>query len=356
MRTTPSDLTLCLHLIGNDYLYNAKKLYYAKKMKFASFFITIALLFSSCEKSKDSIPQQEGEQTVKTVNRIEKADAPALEPDLVISNAFVGNTFAYKRVFTEVFEDHEIPRLPPPGAGPEYEVKRDENDTGLTPVSRGRLRLKKDNSPFSGKVFRHYLSGALEHHAIYKEGFRTGTALWWNEDGNITKAATGWGFDHEELELSEIASNPISGLQIEMRTHGTIPADSSLFCGTEAEWAKWSDKNSEGFTFCLENGENLNGEVKIYSNDGFLNSIKKYKDGLLDGESSTFHQNGIQSRSVYYRAGLKHGQEIWWSDNGFKSYVANHVDGKLHGKSYNWDREGFLVSEVEFDSGNEIRP
>ena len=87
-------------------------------MKFASFFITLALLFSSCEKSNDPSPRQEEEKTGKSVNRIEKADAPSLEPDPVISNAFVGNTFAYKRIFTEVFEDHEIPRLPPPGAGP----------------------------------------------------------------------------------------------------------------------------------------------------------------------------------------------------------------------------------------------
>ena len=356
MSTIPSNPNIATWYKQNDYLYNRKKLYYADKMKFASFFITLALLFSSCEKPSDPSPRQKEEKTVKTVNRIEKADAPSLEPDPLNSKAFVGNTFAYKRIFTEVFENHEIPRFPPPGAGPEYEVKRDENDTGLIPVSRGRLRLKKDNSPFSGKVFRHYLSGILEHHAIYKEGFRTGIALWWNKDGNISKAATGWGFNHKELKLDEIDGNPISKLQIEMRTYGTIPADSSLFCGTEAEWAKWSDKNSEGFTFCVENGENLNGEVKIYSNDGFLNRVKKYKDGLLDGKSSSFHQNGIQSQSVYYRTGLKHGKEIWWSDNGFKSYVANYVDGKLHGKSYNWDNEGFLVSEVEFDSGNEIRP
>ena len=58
------------------------------KMKFASFFITIALLFSSCEKPSDPSPQQEGEQTVKTVNRIEQADAPSLEPDLVHFKGF----------------------------------------------------------------------------------------------------------------------------------------------------------------------------------------------------------------------------------------------------------------------------
>ena len=111
------------------------------------------------------------------------------------------------------------------------------------------------------------------------------------------------------------------------------------------------------FHLCVENGENLNGEVKIYSNDGFLNSVKKYKDGLLDGESSTFHQNGIQSRSVYYRTGHKHGKEIWWSDNGFKSYdlpimlMANYMGNHTIGI-----RKVFWFPKVEFDSGNEIRP
>ena len=40
---------------------------------------------------------------------------------------------------------------PPPGAGPEYKVKRDENDTGLIPVNMGRLRNRKDNSPLFWK-------------------------------------------------------------------------------------------------------------------------------------------------------------------------------------------------------------
>ena len=78
-------------------------------------------------------------------------DAPKLKLDSITQNSFIGNHFTYKRVF-ESFENIEIPRLPPP-AGPEYIVKRDENDSGLIPVNKGRLRLRKDNTPYSGKVF-----------------------------------------------------------------------------------------------------------------------------------------------------------------------------------------------------------
>ena len=87
-----------------------------------------------------------------------------------------------------------------------------------------------------------------------------------------------------------------------------------------------------------------------------MNTIKNYKDGLLDGVIATFLPNGVQSQSINYRKGLKHGMETWWSDNGFKSYSANHINGKLHGKAYSWDDRGYLVSEIEFDQGKTLRP
>ena len=108
--------------------------------------------------------------------------------------------------------------------------------------------------------------------------------------------------------------------------------------------------------FFLELRVYLTGEVKIFSQDGDLQTIRRYKDGLLDGEMATYHQNGKQAQSVQYKAGKRHGKEIWWQDNGYKSYSANHVAGKLHGKTFNWDDKGYLVSQSEFDMGNPVRP
>ena len=130
----------------------------------------------------------------------------------------------------------------------------------------------------------------------------------------------------------------------------------AIFVGFQNEWEDWSEVNSDGITFSLSSGVYLTGEVKIFSEDGDLQTIRRYKEGLLDGEMATYHPNGTQAQSVIYKEGKKHGQEIWWQDNGYKSYSANHVGGKLHGKTFNWDDKGYLISQSEFDMGNPMRP
>jgi antitoxin component YwqK of YwqJK toxin-antitoxin module len=96
--------------------------------------------------------------------------------------------------------------------------------------------------------------------------------------------------------------------------------------------------------------------VKIYANEGHLDTVRRYKDGFLEGEFASYHANGTQSQSIQYKAGKKHGKETWWQDNGYKSYSATYLDGQLHGKTYNWDDQGYLISSSEFDMGNPMRP
>ena len=339
---------------------------YASIMKDIFTLILVFFFVASCgTQEEDTSPPDKMNKISDVENKnIRTSDAPSLPSDTLFDNAFVGNTFSYKRTFSENFENIEIPRLPPPGAGPEYKIKRNANDSGLVPVSKGRLRFKNDNQPFSGKVFRHFLSGQLEHFSVYENGFRVGNAYWWNLEGNLKKISQGWGFDHQELEILPLSDdpsdkqteNPIDQLSETMKRLNPELAESSLFGGLQSEWEEWFTVNSDGITISLHNGENLTGEVKIYSDDGNLNLIRRYKDGLLEGELASYHANGIQSQSVQYKEGIKNGEEIWWQDNGFKSYSASYLDGNLHGKTYNWDENGFLVSEVEFDHGKPLRP
>ena len=328
-------------------------------MKFAqaiSFLFSILLL--SCGDSNDHIPapKDTGENNDPISTRLEVADAPSLPKKIISKDGWVGSVYDYKGDFIEVFEDREIARTPPPGAGPEYKVKRDENDTGLIPLNMGRLRNRNDNSPYTGKVYQHFLSGELEHFANYQDGFRKGIAYWWKKDGNLTKASEGWGYDYKEISITEELENPIAQITQQMTNIDPSVAGTAIFVGFQNEWEDWSAVNSDGITFSLSSGVYLTGEVKIFSEDGDLQTIRRYKDGLLDGEMATYHPNGKQAQSVQYKAGKRHGKEIWWQDNGYKSYSANHVAGKLHGKTFNWDDKGYLVSQSEFDMGNPVRP
>ena len=328
-------------------------------MRFAqafSFLFSIFLLSCGDSNVPNPVPKENGENNDQIPMRLEVADAPSLPKKVISKDGWIGTVYDYWGDFVEVFEDHEILRTPPPGAGPEYKVKRDENDTGLIPVNMGRLRNRKDNSPYSGKIFQHFLSGELEHFANYEDGFRRGTAYWWRKDGNLTKVSEGWGYDYKEISITEELENPIAQTTQQMTNIDPSVAGTAIFVGFQNEWEDWSAVNSDGITFSLSSGVYLTGEVKIFSEDGDLQTIRRYKDGLLDGEMATYHPNGKQAQSVQYKAGKRHGKEIWWQDNGYKSYSANHVAGKLHGKTFNWDDKGYLVSQSEFDMGNPVRP
>lgn len=322
--------------------------------------IGVFMLLTSCDSNSDISVSDPAQDDVtheqKPHSRILKADAPKLEDEIIHPSGFVGNIFSYRRNFIETDENIEIPRTAPIGAGPEYILKRDENDSGLIPVSKRRLRLRKDNSPYSGKIYLHYLSGEIEHFSSYKNGFRQEKAYWWKKDGNLSKVSEGWGFDYQEIALEEVSKNPVYDLQSEMRQLSPSNNYTATFSGTYETWRKWSTVNSDGITICLENGENLQGDVRIYSSDGFLKDIKRFNNGLLDGESATFHSNGVQATSIQYRNGVKDGKETWWSDKGLKTYAANYLDGKLHGATYSWDERGYLISEAKFDNGNPVRP
>jgi hypothetical protein len=122
---------------------------------------TLIVLMVSCGDSNNPETSQEKTKPIKSEEpeRLVSADAPSLPEKKISQDGWVGTIYTYKSDFKEVFENVETPKLPPPGAGPEYQVKRDENDTGLEPVNIGRLRLKADNAPYTGKIYQHFLSG-----------------------------------------------------------------------------------------------------------------------------------------------------------------------------------------------------
>ena len=320
--------------------------------------IPLTVFVISCGDSSppNPSPEKKASKKMESRERLLSADAPSLPEKKISQDGWVGTIYSYKSAFKEVFEDIEIPRLRPPGADPEYKTKRDENDTGLEPVKRGRLRLKDDNAPYTGKIYQHFLSGEIQHYANYVNGVREGQAFWWKKDGNLTKVSEGWGYNYQEINLETISNNPGKKLTSEMKAISPKLIEPTSFEGVAEEWKEWATVNSEGITFCLNTGVYLDGDVKIYADEGHLDTVRRYKDGFLEGEFASYHANGTQSKSIQYKTGKKHGKEIWWQENGYKSYSATYLEDQLHGKTYNWDDQGYLISSFEFDMGKPMRP
>jgi antitoxin component YwqK of YwqJK toxin-antitoxin module len=285
--------------------------------------------------------------------------APVLTKPALPQSRWVGNPFQYAHVFREGFEIVEVARIIPAGAGPDYSVKRDASDPGTDPMELGRLRKKEDGMPYSGEVLRHFLSGKLEHYSKYQDGFRVGTAYWWDEQGGTAKVMKGWGGHSEPIDPSAVSPETYESFSKLLGSVDTSDSEAFIFSGTQKTWSKWAWETTEigsdqPVKFQSETGSHLNGQVRIYSEQGELKSVQTYDDGYLEGVRKEYYENGVQSLLCEFKAGLKEGKETWWSESGLKSYEAHHKDGKLEGLNTTWDNEGKILSQLRYENGEAV--
>jgi antitoxin component YwqK of YwqJK toxin-antitoxin module len=285
--------------------------------------------------------------------------APVLPKPPTPTKKWTGNTFHYDQVFREGFEVVEVARQIPEGSGPDYSVKRDASDPGTDPIELGRLRKKEDGMPYSGEVLRHFLSGKLEHYSKYQDGFRVGTAYWWDEKGVVTKSMKGWGGNSESVDPSGVSTNPYDAYSELLGSVDASQSEAFIFSGTQSDWKEWAWETTEigsdqPVKFESETGSHLNGQVRIFSDQGELKSVQSYENGYLEGERKEYYESGVQSLLCEFKDGLKEGKETWWSENGLKSYEAHHKEGKLEGLNTTWDNEGKILSQLRYENGEPV--
>ena len=122
-------------------------------------FLVLAFLWS-CGDDQNS-PENTGTAGVQSEGvPVQKGpSAPVLAKPPAPTKKWTGNTFQYAQVFTDSFEIVEVARQVPPGAGPDYSVKRDASDPGTDPVEFFRLLKKADGLPYSGEISGRISSG-----------------------------------------------------------------------------------------------------------------------------------------------------------------------------------------------------
>ena len=320
----------------------------------------VLLCISSCADDPNATDNPGADENQSVALPVQKGpSAPVLPKPPVPSKKWTGNSFQYDQVFQEGFEVVEVARRIPEGAGPEYSVKRDASDPGTDPIELGRLRKKEDGMPYSGEVLRHFLSGKLEHYSKYQDGFRVGTAYWWDENGLVTKAMKGWGGNSEELDPSGVSPNPYDTYSELLGSVDPSQSEAFIFSGTQSDWKEWAWETTEigsdqPVKYERETGSHLNGQVRIFSDQGTLKLLQSYENGFLEGEMKEYYENGVQSLLCEFKAGLKEGKETWWSESGLKTYEAHHKEGKLEGLNTTWDKDGRILSQLRYENGQAV--
>ena len=157
----------------------------------------------------------------------------------------------------------------------------------------------------------------------------------------------------EELDLSFVV-NPIEKVVAEVNAREEEPHQ-PVFHGSVKRFEEWNEYDSENRLTDGTTGEPVSGQVKLYGDDGKLQSKTNYRDGLVHGFSNSYHSNGVQATKAVFSNGDKVGTDTWWRDNGLKSYEANFVNGKMNGLETLWSEDGSISSQLRYNDGKLVK-
>lgn len=117
---------------------------------------------------------------------------------------------------------------------------------------------------------------------------------------------------------------------------------------------------SNGLVVSLNDNQPITGSLVEYGYNNGIQSIKNYKNGVLDGKVYYLNGDGGVSTVSEYKNGQKNGEEINFSfSTGYSSIISSYKNGVLDGPRYEFDDKGSLISASEYSNGvkegNEIK-
>lgn len=100
-----------------------------------------------------------------------------------------------------------------------------------------------------------------------------------------------------------------------------------------------------------EQGKKYTGTCHEYYADSITRASIAIKDGHLDGVTMIYFENGQLEEIRSYKNGMMHG--IWekWNRQNIKIGEANYTDNKKDGKWYIWDEFGILRYDMTYKDG-----
>ena len=153
-----------------------------------------------------------------------------------------------------------------------------------------------------------------------------------------------------------------------MKYHLTLLIVSGLFASSKAqlvrvENAKYFDSNHNLFTgkyeeffengnkkleMYLKNGEQDSISI-LYFEDGKINEIRSYEQGLMHGKWETYNSKGLKLAEAWYRNDKKDG--IWriWDESGILRYEMPYSNGQKIGTWKIYNEKGELITSKVFE-------
>ena len=88
----------------------------------------------------------------------------------------------------------------------------------------------------------------------------------------------------------------------------------------------------------------LDGKVYYFNGDGGVSKVSEYRNGVLDGARYEFDDKGSLTSATEYNNGVKEGTEVKFA-NGIKTQEDVYRNGRKNGKSVSYYTDGSLKAE-----------
>lgn len=111
---------------------------------------------------------------------------------------------------------------------------------------------------------------------------------------------------------------------------------------------------TEYYTDCLtrttvevENGR-PNGLTKVYFENGQLEEIRSFKNGMMHGKWEKWNPQDIKIAEANYSDNKKDGKWYIWDENGTLRYDMTYVMGEKRGTWLMYNENGILLDQKEY--------
>lgn len=119
----------------------------------------------------------------------------------------------------------------------------------------------------------------------------------------------------------------------------------------------WLCKNNKGITTFEATylAGQKHGLVRLWREDGTLDSESHWENGKLEGLITDYFPNGRKYIEATYRRQTPHGVMTEWFENGNKKSELNYIHGALNGWVREWLENGELKSEEKYINGQPVQ-
>lgn len=138
-----------------------------------------------------------------------------------------------------------------------------------------------------------------------------------------------------------------SNYSVDLSSSGVISVD-------EATFSEMIDVNENGQCFDKQTGDLIEGQFRVFSQDGSLLSVTSFRNGFYHGKREDYHENGVASVSSSYLYGKKDGKEEWHAEDGIKTYEATFKQDLIEGWETTWNEDGVVISQYRFEGGQVV--